>query len=750
MRRRLAAIVLLLLAASARADVHSHVRVVLDLSQSMRRNDPGRLAILSTMLLHDLARPNSTRGDSFRVIPFDLDWRWQDPNAAPPASTQPRIEAAFGRRKEFVGALQNLPYEARMTYFYPGLAAALAELEQTEAATQDVRAIVLVTDGVPEAATRDAELRRIREELGPRLERESIRLYVLAFGAEADRNREFFDRMVHAPSNASLGEFFVDAQGTRLLTFMTEIFSRSFGYSPDPPRTLPGVTSVDLEASIRAERAAIAVFSGTPQPPALRLTAPAQGTLNAPEAVQSAATPGGSYSLLWVLSPSPGMYGLDSDETQGQVAVLRPARVSLEIAPAPPLKQVERALAETPFPLRVVVRPLGGVQGDPGPVDLSFRTAGERAMRDGKPGHVWSDDLRAPQSADGTPGPNGRTYDIVANFAANPRNPGEMYVGYVEMWAKRREAAIGWLEGVSAHRVEVYPRLAIAPVPLTSYASPVALERRQQACTSFSFALTAGQLPHPDKPSYPVRGFVVADRAVLDRELYEASFTLDGHSIDADGRPSPQPGVWSKGRALAPAELLGTHTFCVKIGKPKAADPRRPVDVKVAVTLGEAPYDEFDVIQPFTLRVPVAPPTFLQRWRALLIGGASMLSLFALLWYSRDRPSLPPDLGYAVARESSAAALVPCTFDERPALARLLGWVSDSAVVPPGEDRALARVRPAGEELFRLKPARGVQVETWNGGEPVALDRGLATIGVQRTYRLRAPGGTYLFRMEYR
>jgi len=326
-----------------------------------------------------------------------------------------------------------------------------------------------------------------------------------------------------------------------------------------------------------------------------------------------------------------------------------------------------------------------------------------------------------------------------------------MYVGYVEFWAKRGEATVGSLEGVRAHRVEVHPRLAIAPVPLTSYASPAALERHRQACTDFTFVLAAGRLPHPDKPSYPVRGLVFAtDRAVLDRELHEASFTLDGHPLDLAGTASPQPGVWTKGRSLAPAELLGKHTLCVRIGKPKAGDPSRPVELKFAATLLEDPYDEFAVIQPFSLKVLVAPPTFLERWRALLIGGASMLGLFALLWYSRDRPLLPSDLGYAVSRDGSAASLVPCTFDEPSLLARLLGRVSERAVIPPGEDRALVRVRPVDAELFQLRLPRRVQIEPANGGESVPLHRGLATIGVHRTYRLRAPGGTYLFRMEYR
>ena len=69
MRRALAAFAALACAAVP-AQAANHVRVVLDLSISMRHNDSGRLAKLSTLLLFDLVRPNPTLGDSFDVTPF--------------------------------------------------------------------------------------------------------------------------------------------------------------------------------------------------------------------------------------------------------------------------------------------------------------------------------------------------------------------------------------------------------------------------------------------------------------------------------------------------------------------------------------------------------------------------------------------------------------------------------------------------------------------------------------------------------
>src|SRR5579864_9297255 len=234
----------MLAAMTAPAQAANHVRVVLDLSLSMIHNDPGRLAILSTLLLFDLVRPNPTLGDSFEVIPFAPSWQWTDPNAAPPTDNGAHIQARFDQREELVRRLTALAYDARMTYFYPGLLAAIQDLEGTRGNAYDVRTIVLVTDGVPELPTRERELQLIKSQLAPRLSRHGIRLYVLAFGAEADQNRDFFGQVVRAPDGTALGEYFVDPQGHDLLTYMLQIFSGSFGYTADTARRLPGTPTL--------------------------------------------------------------------------------------------------------------------------------------------------------------------------------------------------------------------------------------------------------------------------------------------------------------------------------------------------------------------------------------------------------------------------------------------------------------------------------------------------------------------------
>jgi hypothetical protein len=729
-----------------------HVRVVLDLSRSMVTNDPGRLALLSTILLHDLARPNPGLGDSFEVIPFDHDWTWV-PHGPPPVSTTPRIKAEQGKRDDFVSAIKALPYDARATYFYPGIAAALQDLKQAGGGAADVRAIVLVTDGVPLQPTRDEELQRIRDELGPQLEQNGIRLYVLAFGGEADRNRDFFKAMVRSPKGTQLGEFFVDPQGTKLLDYMLEIFSRSFGFSPDSAHPLQGNSTLDLDNNTTPEKVAVTVFSSNPQPPQLHLTPPSGGSVNDRKEVQSAGVRGGSYSLDWVLSPNRGGYGISSDAVSGSVAVLRPTRLVLEIEPAPPHKQAERALAGTRFPMRVIVRSPTGASGDPGPVDLSFRTLGERTYQPatGKSDYSWTDEAVAPPAGSGSPTAKGRAYEIMPLFREHPTAPTKPYAGYIEIESRRGEALVGSLKDAHAHRVEVHPLLSISPLPLSSYASSNALGRGEQACTQFAFHLNAGQLPHPDQPRYPLRVVLIAsDPAVLDREFRKASFTLDGLPVEFEGKPSAQPGIWFKGRELAPGELLGNHNLCVRIGRPTFANPAQPQEVSLAATLLEDPYDDFKVVDPFSLKVLISAPTLLETWRAAVLTGSVLLLVTGVLWYSRNRPHFPSDLAYAVGREDSTGPLVQRELDERSGFAKLLGRIGDSPILAPGEDRVLARVRPSRANLFKVRTPRGTTVEAVGREETVQGRNNVATISVQRLYRLRSARGSYLLRMEYR
>lgn len=725
-----------------------HVRVILDVSGSMKQNDPGRRVILATALLYDLAAPNPTLGDSFEILPFDRAWTWEKPGDSPPQSQRARLRTAHEARQGLLQELANLTYDAKMTYFYPGLKAAIEDLENTPGGDRDVRTVILVTDGVPEEPTRKREAELIRGELVPKLAKHGIRLYVLAFSAEASRHRDFLDAMVRAPDGRQLGEVFLDPDGSSLLSHMLKIFARSFGYTAGAPRELPGVDRLDLVAGTRAERVVVVVHTPRPQAPTLSLRPPSGGAVNAPGSVVSTQEPSGSYSLIWVLSPSAGEYGLASDASEGKVAVLRPSRLELGIQPAPPHTQAELTMAQTPFHLRVNVRsPTGGL-GDPGPVDLSFRALGERLPDLNEDGETysWRGDRGAPPAGPGEVTPEGRVYEIAVEWAENTQAPGEAYIGFLALEARRGEAVVGSRLGDHAHRVEVHPYLALAPLPLTAYAADQALGRHEEGCTRFSLTLAAGELPHPKEPDYAVRAVLdPADTKVFERELRGAFFTLDGIPLTAAGRPGAEAGSWYKGRTLEREKFLGEHELCLRVGEPVGGDPGQPLEIPLRITLLESPYDDFAVIAPFTVKLPIVPPGPIDRWRPVLILGGILLAFLASLWYLRDRPGLPSDLRVGVGRDPSSLESFPPAPGALPQ--RLLGLIPEHAIAAAGGE-ALAWLRPVDKELYRVRPAAGLQMF----GEddlPVHLDKGFATVEVQRAYRLAGERGSHVLRVQF-
>jgi len=718
-----------------------HVRVVLDISRSMLKNDHDRLAPLATVLLADLVAPNPSLGDTFEVLPFDPKWSWKD--GPPPSTNGTPIRFELGR-ESFAKALHDLPYDGRSTYFYPGLRAAIDDLQNVKGAAADIKAVVLVTDGVPLADKRDIEARLIAAELQPRMLEKGIRFYVLAFGPEASANQAYLDSLVQS-AKGPLGTAIVDPDGKELLGSMLKIFSRSFGYSPDSPQALPATRSLDLKLLGTPEKVAVVVLAKRPAPfPRLDLTPPPGGQVNREGGVRSAAEPGASYSLQWVLQPSSGVYRFESDANPGSVAVLRPIRLELAILPSPPHTQTARAMAKTAFPLWVLVRNPAGAAGAPAPLDLAFRPLGERRGAS----FSWLGDWSAPVSGEGSVTPEGRIYEISPEFPENREVKGQVYTGHLEVRAKSGEAVVASLRDEHAHAVEVHPFLAIAPAPLAGYAAEKTLSRRQEGCTSFKLSVEAGTLPHLDRGEYPIQAVLEAGPTVLDRELHEATFSLDGLALEPAARPAPQTGEWRRGRMLTTGEFLGSHRLCVHLGRPKAGDPAKPLELQVAFTLREDPYDDFHVVKSFLLKVLVEPPGFVERWRAYLWGSFALLALLAALWYLRDRPVLPPDLRCTVGRESGAAAadaLGEPTFGSR-----FLGLADERPVVAPGEDRLLGRVQAADEELFRFRPARGMTVEPLTDGERLTTLAGAVVLAVHRTYRLHTPDGAYTLRLEYR
>ncbi|HEX6864037.1 MAG TPA: vWA domain-containing protein, partial [Thermoanaerobaculia bacterium] len=724
----MAAFLIFALAAPATA-ANTHVRVVLDTSESMRRYDPDRLAPLATLLLYDLAPVNSTLDDSFEVIPFHPTQEWHRPSDPAPTGTGPRLRGEFNNRRALAQGLAGLRYDADWTYFYPGLREAVVDLEATPGGASDVRVIVLVTDGLPEDATRDAEERLIREELLPRLEAASIRLYVLAFGPQAYPRKAFFDGLV---GGGRLGEVFADPDGSRLLDSMIKIFSATFGYAQDSPRRLP-VGSLDLAGGRgnEPERAAVVLFWRSPTPPLLRLKTPQGGPVNmADGVVREGKESRTSYQMAWVLSPSPGLHPIDGTSSGATVAVLRPMPVTLEIRSPRVGGRVNQVMAGQEVPLDILVKPAAGHRGDPGAVNLTFQTHGEK--RGGE--YAWDGDVQAPPAGRDKRVAEGRIYPIFPKFQ-EPAPGQEFYVGHLTVTARRGARPVK-----EVYRLEVYPQVSIAPVPAVGDAVPEglrtarALGRWERGCARFRLELAAGRLPDPE---VSLRAMMPASTP-MGGGLAGATWTLDGLPLEISGAAgkSPVSFPWTGGRALKRDDLFGReHTLCVQTGKPLAGTPGRPYELPLTLTLLKSPYDAFDVIQPFYFKVRIEPPTILEQWASRILLFLALTSLLAALWYLRARPGLPGDLLVAVRRADSKSAFVPAAPAEASLAARLLGLVGERAVVSESGAR-LGALKPVREGLYRFRPARGVRVETPEGQAPEMLGDA-AALSVHRTYRLR-------------
>lgn len=701
----------------AEAESRDHIRVVLDLSKSMRANDPGRMAILATLLLYDLAQPNPSRGDSFKIIPFKPDWTWKDPKAAPPTDNGPFITAEGLERGPFAARVRSLAYEARQTHFYPGLRAALADLKATPEG--DSRTIVLVTDGVPEALTQDKEARSIEKELLPQLEAQKARLYVLGFSAEAVTHKAFFDLMTR---NDTLGKSFFDPKGEHLLETMLDVFGESLGYEVDRPLPLPGVSSLVLSAGGGLPKAAVVVLAqGAATAPGLRLAPPP----NLRNGLASETLPGAAYTLGWVLSPAPGSQAFATDIKRGSVAVLRPIKVRLAIRPEPPHTQAARTMAGKPLPLQVEASNEYG--GAPGRLDLQFRLQG--------PG--WTERPEAPpQPGQTLPGTAGVIFRIPALFPAN-EPPEVLYQGSVSVEARRGLKVLGRLP--APHPVEVYPFLALAPFPRLLEIDPkaAALHRGDERCAAFRLSLGGGHLPHA--PAYTLKATLVpADPASMNREFRRSSFTLDGLPLRFSGHPGDFPGAWYEGKPLSSAQLLEeNHELCMKVGSPRSTDPAKPLDLPVRLVFAQSPYDDFDVIEPLVLRVRLAAPA-LSRLDGVLL---ALLAAWALaaLWYLRGGPRLAPDLVVALGPDEDSARMTKAASGTVAWQGGWRGMLHGERPILDGQGRPLAWIRPLENRLYALRLPPGARLENVETGELARSVGNLAMVSVHRVYRLTVP-----------
>lgn len=757
-----------------------HVRVVLDVSKSMSKrlrdgsgpNDPGRLAVLATMLLYDLVDPNPRdplAPDSFEVLPFKPDWEhWTDPAADPPTGTGAPITAIaqdLVDRSVFWKRLKSLPYDGDWTYFYPGLAAALASLEDSGSNPADRKLIVLVTDGLPEPEVREREAKLLMA-LRARLLAKGVRLYVLAFGGVADRERGFFEQVFSGAGGDELGALFVDPSGRDLVLNMARIFSRGFGYEVE--HLGPGGTArdVDLDGGVTPPKVSVvALARGKGGPPVVRIEPP----VNAVRGWVQADERGAAYALTTIEGLARGAHRLFADVDGADVAVLRRIQPELAVLPGhverngreEPMGQAQRAIADTPFVLRVLAASPTGASGGQADIAIGFRQHGPR-----KQGctYAWTKDLMSAVPGSRTSFGRGVTYDIRLEYPTNAAAPGSPYSAFVEVISKYQGQVVGQLDCERAHPLIVYPKITIKPSPAGGFLTPNALGEGETGRIGFRLVMDdPARLDVIASNSYRVRAEIEALQPGLESgPLAGAVMHLDGdggdYRIAWQGHDSP----WLRGRELTREQLLGTHELTLQVGAPPIDLPTEDLPLRLHLTLLHPPYDEFGAISPFEAKLKVipvmAPPVGLPTEALRALGLALLSLLVALLIFARRYP-LPKDLAYRLA---------PITDDHRSMPGRALrahpwtrlalpeprAWVTSPIRPPrpiedPDSGAPLCWVKPLERQLYGLRLAPGTSLEEADGTQ-VVVRRRIAKILAHQVYHLRGSKGHWLLQLGYR
>jgi hypothetical protein len=797
-----------------------HVRVILDTSKSMcgaacgwqdPPNDPGRLSVLSTLLLHDLLKPDPNKADhpdSFAVIPFGHEpWTGDLP---PTSAATPRRAQGMSARPDLIKALDasRLPFDAMNTYYSPSIELALADLPALSSAdgAAMTRTIVLITDGL--SVRPEADLAYITERLLPSLAARQTRLFAILFGPDAtQRGEAFFAAIRQADAtNVRTGRYgqhvfpgyFIVRTGDELPATMIRLFSEGFGYLhlPDDRKERIGSGTVGLnlhrgvgptEAAIVALRLDLARLS-SPLPPRLALSSPPGGSVN-PQLLLEAREPGGSYALRWELKPSPGDYPIRLlDGGNAAVFVLRPTNLTVALrehvaadgrpgaGPSCFAPGSLVTMAGRPCQLDFLVASAAGTQGIPPKLTLRYWL---RQPRPGGPGdwsindadgvgiadtHHW-EDLAA----------GGRRYSSPTQFSGNqiPGGIDQPYRAHVTVQVDLEHRTVAARGADDPFEVLVYPRLGLSPQPsAVKIKNPAsgALGPDEQACASFDLTEDFGTRLESAQGNplatggqgFNVRAFLSAERPVIEGALRDARFTLDGETIGFQSDRSPPgslPGFeWSRGRQRSLAELVqradpnhdgagGRHTLCVTLGATADGDPLQPPALQLAFILDHPPYDHFAVIKGLPVEVLVARAP-VPGWWSVLPFLLLLAGLPLSLWLLRVRSALPPDLGYGI-----ATAADPLVFSTRPlppaSLLRQLFMPRAERPVLDSLGGILGWVRPDVEDLYALRLASGVVFSGRDGAGIAPTTAGLYLLEVHKPYRLSNGEDDLWLRMQY-
>jgi hypothetical protein len=782
------------------------VRVVLDTSKSMcgaacgwqdPPTDPGRLALLSTLLLHDLLKPDPTKADnpdSFAVIPFDREkWVGSDPPQS--RSTPVRARGMTGR-EAFARQLDSIPFDAMNTYYSPGIAQALEDLPPLSSRDSEAitRTIVLITDG--KSVEPDADRAYIEQQLLPALAAKQTRLYAIMFGPDAKiAGAAFFDAIARTDElNVQTGRYgqrafpgyFVVERGDELPATMVKLFSDSFGYLhfPDDRRESVGSGTLGLDLHRNADPSEAAIVALTldptganpagPPPPGLTLSPP-PGKQAMQQRLLKGQEKGGSYALRWESSPAPGTYSLRVDSpVTTSVFVLRPTNLTVDLR-----EHAERGgaqaggvpscfgasslltMADTLCRMDFLVGSAAGSRGIPPKLSVRYW------IRQPKPGGAgfWSIN-----DADGAAIPDGNDWDDAAAqgrrywtqtlFTKNqiPDAQTEPYRAEIEVKVNLCERTVAFRGADRPFVAEVYPRLAVVSQPASLVLrdrTSGALGRLQTGCARFVLEEEKGTFLESAKgsPGFNVRAFLDAPAPVAEGPLKDARFRLDGESIGFSSGQPAQNEDWSKGRQRSLSELVrrngagGEHELCVTLGPYADGDPANPPSLRVRFVLDHPPYDRFDAIAGPDVKVLVAPapPLTWKSWLPFaLLGGALLLALLLL----RGRLALPRDLGFAL-----ASASAPDRFEYRalpaPHPLRLLLSHRPERRIEGARGELLGWLRPLDEPLYGVRLVRGASLAQADGTPVEPGRRGLYQVEVRRPYRLTLGDSTLWLRLQF-
>ncbi len=356
-----------------RADTpDKHIRVIVDTSQSLHKNDPSGFVKLATSLFYDLALDTLNPRDTIKIAFFNPHWQdWEKTNIAPSPITpnqvlEPKHDAAG--RAQFVQQMRSTRYDAAQTYFSPCFQWALDDLKASRTSTKDNRVIVLITDGVPDWKQKDGDMLAA---LVPQLHDEHIQVYVLAFSKEIMANHDWFKNTLRlGQTDGTAGDAKESEDASHLLTDMLEIFGRSFGYSREPQGSAPA--QIDVAGGTSIERAVVVALYQQAGEPGFELKPPSGTPMSQQQREIGVPDPDGrgekrpvSYAFKWLVPPLKGSYGFRATGPQpSEVAVLRPVHVEPEIR-SHNGRSIHAVLADKPAEMEVLVHPTAG-GSDPG------------------------------------------------------------------------------------------------------------------------------------------------------------------------------------------------------------------------------------------------------------------------------------------------------------------------------------------------------------------------------------------------